>query len=148
MVEAESSIHADGAAADVRPIRVTGKISAAQQGPDAMADKSTESDAEAISEVQLLLSELRTALSLMRTGIAILALPLSVFSVLVATSRYYDALNVLGFLAPLAALCAVLIVFGGYLIAHSWRKVRRIDRLIHRIKMEHSVLAKYIESID
>ena len=59
-----------------------------------MADEAIESDADAIGEVQLLLSEVRTALSLMRTGIAILALPLSVFSVLVATSRYYDALNV------------------------------------------------------
>lgn len=112
-----------------------------------MADDAIESDAAALGEVQLLLSEVRTALSLMRTGIAILALPLSVFSVLVATSRYYDALNVLGFLLPLAILCAVLMIFGSYLILHSWRRIRRIDRLIHRIKMEHSILAKFMESI-
>ncbi len=107
-----------------------------------------ESDADAINEVQLLLSEVRTALSLMRTGIAVLALPLSVFSVLVATSRYYEVLNVLSLLLPLTILCAVLMLFGGYLIIHSWRKVRRIDRLIRRIKMEHSVIAKFMESID
>lgn len=107
-----------------------------------------ESDADAIGELQLLLSEVRTALSLMRTGIAILALPLSVFSVLVATSRYYDALKVLGFLLPLATLCAVLMLFGVYLVLHSWRRIRRIDRLIHRIKLEHSVLAQFMEAVD
>lgn len=110
--------------------------------------EAVEPDAVAISEVQLLLSEVRTALSLMRTGIAILALPLSVFSVLVATSRYYDVLGVLGFLLPLAILCAVLLLFGAYLVFHAWRKIRRIDRQIHRIKAEHSVLARFIESID
>ncbi|MEO8122768.1 MAG: hypothetical protein ABI633_01835 [Burkholderiales bacterium] len=113
-----------------------------------MAEDAIESDAEVFSEVQLLLAEVRTALSLMRTGIAVLVLPLSVFSVLVATSRYYDVLNVLSFLLPLAILCTVLMLFGGYLIIHSWHKVRRIDRLIHRIKMEHSIIAKFMESID
>lgn len=113
-----------------------------------MATEQIETDTEAINEVQLLLSEVRTALSLMRTGIAVLALPLSVFSVLVATSRYYDVLNVLHFLLPLAILCGVLMLFGGYLIIHSWLKVRRLDRLIHRIKREHSVIAKFMESID
>lgn len=112
------------------------------------AIEANETDAEVFNEVQLLLSEVRTSLSLMRTGIAVLALPLSVFSVLVATSRYYDVLNVLGFLLPLAILCAVLMIFGSYLIIHSWRKVRRIDRLIHRIKLEHSVIAKFMESIN
>lgn len=44
-----------------------------------------------INEVQLLLAEKRTSLAVMRTGIAMLALPLSVISVLIATSKYYDA---------------------------------------------------------
>ena len=92
-----------------------------------MDREAIESDADAIGELQLLLSEVRTALSLMRTGIAILALPLSVFSVLVATSRYYDALKVLGFLLPLATLCAVLMLFGVYLVLHSWRPSTETD---------------------
>lgn len=113
-----------------------------------MATQAIETDVEVFSEVQLLLAEVRTALSLMRTGIAVLALPLSVFSVLVATSRYYDVLQVLGFLLPLAILCTILMLFGSYLIIHSWRKVRRVERLIRRIKVEHSVIAKFMESID
>ena len=113
-----------------------------------MVSEAIESDADAIGEVQLLLSEVRTVLSLMRTGIAILALPLSVFSVLVATKALNDALAVLGFLLPLAALCAVLMLFGAYLVLHSWRRIRRIDRVIHRIKLEHSVLARFMEAVD
>ena len=41
-------------------------------------------------EIQVLLAEKRTALASLRTGIAVFALPLSVLSVLIATSRYYN----------------------------------------------------------
>jgi len=41
-------------------------------------------------EIQVLLAEKRTALASLRTGIAVFALPLSVLSVLIATSRYYS----------------------------------------------------------
>lgn len=105
-------------------------------------------DATAMTEVQLLLSEGRTALSLMRTGIAVFALPLSVLSVLVATSKYYDALDVLHFLLPLAALCGILVLLGGYLVIHSLLKIRRLDRLIYRIKREHSAIAELLDSIE
>jgi len=57
-------------------------------------------DSAVFGEIQLLLAEKRTALSSMRTGIAVFALPLSVLSVLVATSKYYDVLRVLHFLVP------------------------------------------------
>lgn len=110
-----------------------------------MGTKNVESDSAAINEVQLLLAEERTSLSVMRTGIAVLALPLSVFSLLVATSRYYDAANVLQFLLPLTLFCVALLVFGGYLVIHSALKIRRIDRLIHRIKLEHSAIAQFLE---
>jgi type II secretory pathway component PulF len=64
---------------------------------------------------------------------------------IVATSRYYDAVNVLQFLLPLALLCVALLFFGGYLVIHSALKIRRIDRLIHRIKLEHSAIAQFLE---
>ncbi len=104
-----------------------------------------ESDAIAMNEVQLLLAEERTWLAVMRTGIAVLVLPLSVLSLLVATSKYYDAGSVLHFLLPLALLCLALLLFGAYLIIHSARKIRRIDHLIHRIKLEHSAIANFLE---
>jgi uncharacterized membrane protein YidH (DUF202 family) len=113
-----------------------------------MKQEGFDSDGMAINEVQLLLAEGRTALALMRTGIAVLALPLSVLSVLVATSKYYDALSVLHFLIPLAVLCSILALFGGYLVVHSVLKIRRLDRLIHRIKLEHSAIAGFLDSIE
>jgi len=107
-----------------------------------------EPDAVSINEVQLLLAEERTSLAVMRTGIAVLVLPLSVFSVLVATSRFYDPSSVLHFLIPLALLCAALLVFGGYLVIHSLLKLRHIDRLIHRIKKENSGIARFLDPVE
>lgn len=52
--------------------------------------QSSEDSSLAFNEVQLILAEKRTALSTMRTGISVFVLPLSVLSVLVATSRYYE----------------------------------------------------------
>src|SRR5690242_12962301 len=53
------------------------------------------SDLITLNEVQLLLAERRTALCYLRIGIAIFAFPLSVLSILIATSRSYDASEVL-----------------------------------------------------
>jgi uncharacterized membrane protein YidH (DUF202 family) len=103
-------------------------------------------DSIVINEVQLLLAEERTSLSVMRTGIAVLALPLSVFSLLVATSKYYDPLSVLHFLLPLALLSVALLLFGGFLVIRSARRIRRIDRLVHKIKLEHSAIAEFLDS--
>jgi len=41
-------------------------------------------------EIQVLLAEKRTPLPSLRTGIAVFALPLSVLSALIATSRFYS----------------------------------------------------------
>ena len=89
-----------------------------------------QNDILSINKVQLLLSEKRTALSVMRTGIAVLALPLSIFSALIATSRWY-----LG-----------LAIFGIYLIARSMRRMRQFDRLIADIKYSHDSLRRLIKS--
>ena len=110
-----------------------------------MKDKTSEINAIAINEVQLILAENRTSLAVMRTGIAVLALPLSVMSVLIATSKYYDVLHVLHYLVPLGILNAALVVFGAYLIIHSIIRMRHYDRLIHEIKLQHSIIGKFIE---
>lgn len=95
--------------------------------------------------MQLVLAEKRTSLAMMRTGIAVLALPLSVLSVLIATSKYYDVLNVLHLLIPLGIMNLVLIVFGTHLIVRSLIQIRRYDQLMHKIKLKHSVIGKFIE---
>jgi hypothetical protein len=110
-----------------------------------MSDDKTEFNSITINEVQLVLAEKRTSLAVMRTGIAVLALPLSVMSVLIATSRYYDVLYVLHFLIPLGILSFVLIVFGAYLIIRSIIRMRHHDRLIHEIKLRHSIIGEFID---
>jgi uncharacterized membrane protein YidH (DUF202 family) len=108
-------------------------------------DEKSESNSVVIGEVQLVLAEMRTALAVMRTGIAVLVLPLSVMSVLIATSKYYDVIHVLHLLVPLGILNFVLIVFGAYLIIRSLIRMHTYDRLIHEIKMKHSVIGEFID---
>ena len=52
-------------------------------------------------EIQVLLAEKRTALASLRTGIAVFALPLTVLSALIATSRLYRIEKVMPLLLPL-----------------------------------------------
>ena len=99
----------------------------------------------AVNEVQLILAEKRTSLAVMRTGIAVLALPLSVISLLIATSKYYDILNVLNLLIPLGILNLALIALGAYLIIRSINRMRHYDHLIRKIKLKHSVIGEFID---
>lgn len=98
-----------------------------------------------LNEVQLLLSEKRTALSSMRTGIAIFAFPLSVLSILIATSRSYHASEVLHWLIPLVLINVALIALGVYLIIHAFRRIHHYDRMIEEFKRKHSRLARLME---
>ena len=102
-------------------------------------------EAVIINEVQLLLAEKRTSLAAMRTGIAVIALPLTVLSVLIATSRYYDIIHVMHLLVPLLILCAALVLLGSYLIIRSIIRLHRHDRHISEIKRKHSAIAEYID---
>jgi uncharacterized membrane protein YidH (DUF202 family) len=98
-----------------------------------------------VNEVQLLLAEKRTALATLRAGTAVLVLPLSVGSILITTSRHYNATHVANLLIPLLVVAVALVGLGTYLIIHSILRIRRYDRLIHKIKQEHSAFAEFIE---
>jgi uncharacterized membrane protein YidH (DUF202 family) len=98
-----------------------------------------------LGEIQVLLAEKRTALSFLRTGIAIFALPLSVLSVLIATSQYYEVAKILRFLVPLLVLNVALVALGVYLIIHSMLRIRHYDRHIHELKRQHSAIAEFVE---
>jgi len=90
-----------------------------------------------ISRVQLLLAEKRTSLAALRTGIAIFTLPLSVTTVLVTTSRYYNFIENLHYLIPLLFLCGILVAVGSYLIFVSLIRHRHQNEQIRMIKMKH-----------
>lgn len=101
-------------------------------------------DSSVFGEIQLILAEKRTALASMRTGIAVFALPLSVLSALIATSKYYNVEHVIHFLLPLLVLNLDLIVLGCYLVIHSMARLRHYDGLIKTLKKEHSAIAEFI----
>ena len=110
-----------------------------------MESQNAQIDTIVLNEVQLVLAEKRTSLAVMRTGIAVLVLPLSVLSVLIATSRYYDFIHVLHLMVPLLILNSVLAIFGIYLILRSIIRMHHYDQLILKIKQKHSAVAEFID---
>jgi uncharacterized membrane protein YidH (DUF202 family) len=110
-----------------------------------MESQNSQIDTIVINEVQLVLAEKRTSLAVLRTGIAVLVLPLSVLSVLIATSRYYDFLHVLHLMVPLLILSSLLVVFGVYLVLRSIIRMHHYDQLILKIKQKHSGIAEFID---
>ena len=104
----------------------------------------TQSDILSINQVQLLLSEKRTSLSVMRTGIAMLALPLSIFSALIATSKYYEITHVWPLLALVSSINLLLIAFAAYLIIRSLLRKHRYDQAPPDIKREQEAMKKLV----
>ena len=98
-----------------------------------------------LGEIQVLLSEKRTALSSMRTGIAIFALPLSVLSVLIATSRYYSIGKVMPLLVPLLLLNLGLVILGSWLIYRSICRFHHFERRIRELTQKYQSIAEFLE---
>jgi uncharacterized membrane protein YidH (DUF202 family) len=97
-------------------------------------------------EVNLLLSEKRTALSLLRTGIAIFSIPLSIGSVLIATSQLYQPQNILFLLVPVLGGCTLLVLIALWLIINSLIKLRHADKAIEGITSKNPFLRKLVDS--
>ena len=96
-------------------------------------------------EIQVLLAEKRTALAGLRTGIAVFALPLSVLSALIATSRYYRIERVMPLLLPLMLLNLGLVVLGTWLVFRSIRRIRHFEHRVRELSEKYRSLAQFIE---
>lgn len=110
-----------------------------------MDSKNPEFNTIIINEAQLILAEKRTSLSATRTGIAVIALPLSLVSLLIATSKFYDAFHVLHWLIPLTVLNVALLFLGAYLIIRSLIRIHHYDHLMKEIKRKHSAVAEFLD---
>jgi len=106
-----------------------------------------ENQAIHISQIQLILAEKRTSLAVLRTGIVVFTLPLSVITVLIATSRFYDFLETYHLLVPLLLLCAGLVVLAIYLVHRSVQRIRKQDALINKIKENDPLVAEFLDSV-
>jgi hypothetical protein len=98
-----------------------------------------------INEVQLIFSEKRTALSLLRTVITVILLPLSVLTVLVATSRYYDLGKAWIVAIPLGVICLGLFILGIYLVFHSAKLIRKCDRAANLLLRKSKYLTELLD---
>ncbi len=96
-------------------------------------------------EIQVLLAEKRTALAALPTGIAVFALPLSVLSALIATSRYYSIEKVMPLLAPLMLLNLGLVVLGTWLVFRSIHRIRHFEHCIRDLSEKYRSVAQFIE---
>jgi uncharacterized membrane protein YidH (DUF202 family) len=74
-------------------------------------------------------SEKRTHLAELRTGIGILTIPMSLLTILIATSNYYSIDSVLSFIAGLVIGIVALASVGAYLVIQSLQKLRKNEKL-------------------
>ncbi|MFX1367172.1 MAG: hypothetical protein ACFFAY_01040 [Promethearchaeota archaeon] len=74
-------------------------------------------------------AEKRTHLAELRTGIGILTIPMSLVTILIATSSSYSVTDVLPLIAGLSFGVIVLTLIGGYLVYSSIGKIRGDNRL-------------------
>lgn len=105
----------------------------------------TGDDAEVESVIQLILAEKRTSLAVLRTGVTVGLLPLSVTTVLVTLSRFYDWFANLHFLAPMYVLLTFLTVVSAYLIGRALLRIRKQDQLIETLRREYPRVAPFID---
>ena len=102
-------------------------------------------DSVIFGEIQVILAEKRTALASLRTGIAVFALPFSVLSVLIATSRYYSFHKVMPLLVPLMLLNLGLVVLGCWLVLRSIRRIHHFEQRIRELSEKYREIGKFIE---
>ena len=84
-------------------------------------------------------------MSTLRTGIAVFAFPLSVLSVLIATSKSYEVHEVMHWLVPLLLINLGLGGLGVYLITRAVLRIRHYDRLMDKLKSKNSRLAELLD---
>ena len=102
-------------------------------------------DSVIFGEIQVLLAEKRTALASLRTGIAVFALPLSVLSALIATSRYYSMDKVMPLMVPLMLINLGLVALGCWLVLRSIHRIHHFEARIRELSQKYRSIAQFIE---
>lgn len=93
-----------------------------------------------MQEVQLLLAEKRTSYALLRTGITVSLVPLSLWTVLLATSQFWNALDALWFVIPFAVGSALLFLLGVYLVSHALLHIAHTEHVIAGLRRSDTLL--------
>jgi len=83
----------------------------------------------ALAFIRTIDAEKRTHLAELRTGIGILTIPMSLLTILIATSNYYSVEQVLGYIIGLTIGIVMLFLVGSHLVVSALRRIRSDDRL-------------------
>ena len=94
-----------------------------------------------VEEILVLLQEKRTSLRMVRIGISAIIAQIAVLSFLIATSKYYEWIQVTHLWIPFALLNLVVLGVAGYFIFGSLVQIRRLDLQILRYKTRHGKIA-------
>lgn len=82
-----------------------------------------------LSIIRILEAEKRTHLAELRTGTAILAIPMSLLTILIATSNLYNPADVIVFVVSLLIGVIALSIIGVFLIYRSLKRIRKTEEL-------------------
>ncbi|MHA3962981.1 MAG: hypothetical protein AM325_005525 [Candidatus Thorarchaeota archaeon SMTZ1-45] len=88
-------------------------------------------------------AEKRTHLAELRTGIGIMTIPMSLLTILIATSNSYSIGEVLGYMVALVASIIFLFLIGGHLVFSSLRKIRGDNVLRNRCDDLSCLIAEF-----
>ena len=91
-------------------------------------------------------AEKRTHLAELRTGIGILTIPMSLLTILIATSNYYSIDSVLSFVFGLVIGIIALSSVGAYLVIKSLQKIKATEKLRDSCKDVSGLIDEYQDS--
>lgn len=100
----------------------------------------------ALALIRTIDAEKRTHLAELRTGIGILTIPMSLLTILIATSNYYSIDTAFTFVIGLVIGIIALSSIGGYLVIRSLQKIRATEELRHSCKDVACLIDEYQNS--
>lgn len=116
------------------------------QAEVSMGKKYNNDECNLITEVMLVfLQEKRTALRMVRIGISAIIAQISVLGLLIATSKYYERMEVMHLWIPFALLNLVVLCIAGYLIIGSLIRIHHLDHQMLTYKKSHKEIANFMD---
>jgi uncharacterized membrane protein YidH (DUF202 family) len=91
-------------------------------------------------------AEKRTHLAELRTGIGILTIPMSLLTILIATSDYYSVAAVLSLIVAVVTGIIILTAIGAYLVIIALKKLRKTELLRGQCKDLACLMEEYQNS--
>ena len=98
-----------------------------------------------VEEILVFLQEKRTSLRMIRIGISAVIAQISILGFLIATSKYYEWMQVMHLWIPFALLNLFVLGIAGYFIIGSLIQICRLDRQILRYKKSRGGIANFID---